>query len=203
MTRKQEEILQEVKNYYEEFFKSKDNMLHNFNLQTLLQGQNIKRITDAEAKNIEGYLTVQEISYALKNTKNNKSPGLDGFPAEFFKVFWNSLKHCVTKAINASFNKGLMSLSLRQCVITCLPKNGKMRENIQNWRPLSMLSVVYKLCSAAIANRIKPLLNKIIDETQCGFVQGRYIGECTRLVYDVLSYTEDMQIPGMLVLLDF
>ena len=43
----------------------------------------------------------------------------------------------------------------------------------------------------------------IIDETQCGFVQGRYIGECTRLVYDVLSYTEDMQIPGMLVLLDF
>ena len=66
MTRKQEEILQEVKNYYEELFKSKDNMLHNFNLQTLLQGQNIKRITDAEAKNIEGYLTVQEISYALK-----------------------------------------------------------------------------------------------------------------------------------------
>ena len=71
VTRKQEEILQEVKNYYEELFKSKDNMLHNFNLQTLLQGQNIKRITDAEAKNIEGYLTVQEISYALKNTKNN------------------------------------------------------------------------------------------------------------------------------------
>ena len=203
VTRKQDEILQEIKNYYEELFKSKDNMLTNFDLQTLLQGQNIKRITDAEAKNIEGYLTVQEISYALKNTKNNKSPGLDGFPAEFFKVFWNSLKHCVTKAINTSFNKGLMSLFLRQCVITCLPKNGKMRENIQNWRPLSKISVVYKLCSAAIANRIKPLLNKIIDETQCGFVQGRYIGECTRLVYDILSYTEDMQIPGMLVLLDF
>ena len=85
----------------------------------------------------------------------------------------------------------------------CENGNGKMRENIQNWRPLSMLSVVYKLRSAAIANRIRPLLNKIIDETQCGFVQGRYIGECTRLVYDVLSYTEDMQIPGMLVLLDF
>ena len=48
VTRKQEEILQEVKNYYEELFKSKDNMFHSFNLQTLLQGQNIKRITDAE-----------------------------------------------------------------------------------------------------------------------------------------------------------
>ena len=88
-------------------------------------------------------------------------------------------------------------------MITCLPKNGKSRDNIQNWRPLSMLSVVYKLCSAAIANRIKPLLHKIIDNTQCGFVQGRYIGECTRLVYDMLQYTENYQIPGMLVLIDF
>ena len=76
-------------------------------------------------------------------------------------------------------------------------------KNIQNWQTHSMLSVVYKLCSAAIVNRIKPLLNKIIDKTQCGFVQGRYIGECTRLVYDILSYTKDMQIPGMHVLLDF
>ena len=68
-----------------------------------------------------------------------------------------------------------------------------------------MLSVVYKLCSAAIENSSKPLLNKIIDKTQCGFVQGGYIGECTRLVYDihVLSYTDDIQIPGMLVLLNF
>ena len=113
-------------------------MLHNFDLQILLQGQNMKRKTNAETKNIEGYLTVQEISCALKNTKNSKTPGLDGFPAEF----WNSLKQCVTKSINVSLNKGLMSLSLRQCVITCLPKNGKMCENIQNWQPLSMLSVV-------------------------------------------------------------
>ena len=49
-------------------------MLHNFDLQILLQGQNMKRKTNAETKNIEGYLTVQEINYALKNAKNNKTP---------------------------------------------------------------------------------------------------------------------------------
>ena len=144
-------------------FESKDEVLNDIDLEKLLTGKPIKQITNKEAATLEGYLTVQEISEALKNTKNNKTPGLDGFPAEFFKVFWKSLKVSVTKAINCSFDKGLMSSSLRQCIITCLPKNGKSRENIQNWRPLSMLSVVYKLCSAAIANRIKPLLNKIID----------------------------------------
>ena len=109
----------------------------------------------------------------------------------------------MTNAINKSFDKGILSVSFRQCVITCLPKKGKPRKHIKNWRPLSMLSVIYKLASAAIANRIKPHLNEIIDKTQCGFVPGRYIGESTRLVYDIMKFTEDATIPGMLVLIDF
>ena len=121
--------------------------------------------------------------------------------SEFYKVFWKDLKYPITNAINTSFDKGILPLSLRQCVITCLPKKGKTRDNIKNWRPLSMLSVVYKLASAAIANRIKPFLNDIIDSSQCGFVPGRYIGDCTRLVYDIMKHTEEKQIPGMLVLI--
>ena len=105
---------------------------------------------------MEAYLTIDEVSYALQKTKHNKTPGLDGLPSEFYKVFWKDLKYCITNAINTSFDKGILPLSLRQCIITCLPKKGKSRDNIKNWRPLSMLSVVYKLASAAIANGIKP-----------------------------------------------
>ena len=202
-TKNQEEILQEIRNFYAKLFAPQDTELQKFDFSKLLKGQKVEKLCQKEALSIEGHLTIKELSEALKNTKNNKTPGLDGFPAEFFKVFWKTLKYCVTKAINTSFDKGIMPLSLRQCVITSLPKNGKSREDIANWRPLSMLSVVYKLCSSAIANRIKPLLNKIIDKTQCGFVKGRYIGECTRIVYDIMSYTENFNIPGMLVLIDF
>ena len=53
-----------------------------------------------------------------------------------------------------------------------------------------MLSVLYKLASAAIANRLKPYLDNLINKTQNGFVPGRYIGECTRLVFDIMNYTE-------------
>ena len=66
-----------------------------------------------------------------------------------------------------------------------------------------MLSVIYKLASAAIANRIKPCLNDIIDTSQSGFVPGRYIGECTRLIYDIMKFTEDSNVPGMLLSIDF
>jgi hypothetical protein len=41
------------------------------------------------------------------------------------------------------------------------------------------------------------------DETQVGFMKGRYIGECTRLVCDLIDRCEDVEIPGLLILLDF
>ena len=202
-TKNQIEILNELQKFYQNLFKSNDSALKDCNLKMLLKDVHVKVLSDNQAKLMEGYLTTTELSIALKNTKNNKTPGLDGFPSEFFKVFWKDLKYIITKALNSSYDKGLLPLSLRQCVITCLPKKGKSRKYIKNWRPLSMLSVIYKLASAAIANRIKPCLNDIIDTSQSGFVPGRYIGECTRLIYDIMKFTEDSNVPGMLVSIDF
>jgi len=54
-----------------------------------------------------------------------------------------------------------------------------------------------------LANRIKPFLNQIISETQQGFLRGRYIGECTRLLFDLIEKAEEEDIPGLLILLDF
>ena len=135
--------------------------------------------------------------------KNNKTPGIDGFPAEFFKVFWSRLKYYILSAINTCYDKGILSLTLRQCIISCIPKGDKSRELLKNWRPISLLSVVYKLASASIANRIKTVLDTIIEKSQTGYISGRYIGESTRLIYDVMHYTEDMNIDGLLMLIDF
>ena len=66
-----------------------------------------------------------------------------------------------------------------------------------------MLSSIYKLASAAIANKIKPSLNYLIDSTQTGFISGRNIAENTRLVYDIIHTTEKLNIPGLLVSIDF
>ena len=66
-----------------------------------------------------------------------------------------------------------------------------------------MLSVLYKLASAAIANRLKPYLDNLINKTRNGFVPGRYIAECTRLVFDIMNYTEKLNLPGMLDFIDF
>ena len=61
---------------------------------------------------------------------------------------------------------------------------------------------MYKIGSAAIANRFKMMHDSIIDSGQTGFIRGRYIGENVRLIYDIMQYTEKHDIPGLLFLID-
>jgi hypothetical protein len=65
------------------------------------------------------------------------------------------------------------------------------------------LNVDFNIASSCIANRIKPILRNIISETQKWFLKGRYIGECTRLAYDLIDKLEEDDIPGLLLLIDF
>jgi len=46
-------------------------------------------------------------------------------------------------------------------------------------------------------------LPNLIHPDQTGFVKGRYIGENIRLISDVLNFTKEQKIPGILVALDF
>ena len=65
----------------------------------------------------------------MKNTvqqlKNNKSQGIDGLPAEFYKIFWNDIKHILFESFNFSIYSGKLSISQRQGVISLFPKPEK------------------------------------------------------------------------------
>ena len=198
----QKEILNEIRNFYSSLF-SQQTPLSVAHLESILGKYNIRKLTQAESDTLEGDLNLQEISFALKNMKNNKCPGVDGFPAEFFKFFWGHLKYFVVRALNSSYYSGLMSTSMRTCIINCLPKGDKSREFMKNWRPISLLSVMYKLASSAIANRLKTVLEVLICKAQTGFLKGRFIGDSTRLVYDIMHHLEHNNLSGQLMLVDF
>jgi hypothetical protein len=63
-------------------------------------------------------------------------------------------------------------------LISCLPKPGKVRTSMKNWRPITLLNADNKILSSVFANRLP-----IISDTQKGFLKGRFIGENTRLLY--------------------
>ena len=135
--------------------------------------------------------------------RNNKCLGIDGLPANFFQIFWKGLKFFVLRALNFAYRKGEMSISLRTCIVNCIPKGNKPREYLQNWRPISLLSVPYKIASLALANRLKTVLDCLISKTQSGFIKGRFNGDSTRLIYDLIHLIEMERKSTQLVLIDF
>ena len=99
--------------------------------------------------------------------------------------------------VNHGFVKGELSITQREGIITCIPKDNKPRNFITHYRSISLLNCVYKIASGTIANRIKGTLQKLIHKDQTGFIAGRYIGENTRLVYDIMHHTEEHSLPGL------
>ena len=135
---------------------------------------------------------------------NNKSPGSDGFTAEFFfLMFWKKLGHFVIISINHGYDTGELSLTQKQGVITCIPKDGKPRQYLKNWRPISLLNVVFIIASSCVWMRLKTCIHKLLSSDQNGFVPGRYIGENTRLVYDIMQFADENDIPGVILMIDF
>jgi hypothetical protein len=59
------------------------------------------------------------------------------------------------------------------------------------------------LASSCIAERITSVLSHLISTDQTGFIPGRYNGENCRLIYDILHFTGENDIPGILLLIDF
>jgi hypothetical protein len=116
--------------------------------------------------NMEGLLTLEELTHAVMETmKGDSSPGCDGFTISYLRVFWNDLKHITRDALNASFGNTIAT-SLRLAIIKLLRKGQKDPTLPGNYRPISLLSIFYKLASACITNRIKPAVYKIIGKEQ-------------------------------------
>ena len=196
----QQKVLNEIQKFYSNLFQNSDRDLKEENITSLLDSLKSKKVN---TPNLGHAITVQELANTLKKMKNGKSPGIDGISVDFLKVFWTKLKYFITNCINVCYKKGKLSYSLKKSVIICLPKGNKDRQCLKNWRPISLLCVIYKMASAVIAERIKPYLDKIISRNQTGFLKGRYIGESTRLIYDLMHYTEEKKLPGLLVQIDF
>ena len=80
----QEQILNLTKSFYENLYRSHENEIETIDLKNLLRQYEVPKLNNTEANQLEGKILKHEIHKVLKKMKNNKSPGADGFAAEFF-----------------------------------------------------------------------------------------------------------------------
>ena len=111
---------------------------------------------------------------------NGKSPGSDGYTVDFYKFFWKDIGPFVFRSLFYGYNSAKFSEFQYQSVITCIPKEGKDRQYIGNWRPISLLNTDIKIASAALANRLTPVLPFIITRLVIG--TSRTVGSAKKFV---------------------
>lgn len=167
-----------------------------------LSSIDIPALNHEERERCEGLLSFEECEKVLKTFKNGKAPGNDGLPAEFYKKFWPIFGKYLVESLNRSYNEGELTSSQKQAVLSLIDK-GKDRTLLKNWRPISLLNVDSKIASKAIANRLVKFLPKLMNENQVGYVQDRNIVENIRTIQDLLYFTKNKDIPGLMIMIDF
>ena len=152
---------------------------------------------------MESEISHSELLAVLKKSNSSSAPGSTGFSFSFYKFFWADLGTFITNCANFSFENNMLPKSQRYGIIKLLPKGSKDQKYLKNWRPLTMLNCIYKLISGVIANRINEKLHLIIENDQCGFVRGRFIGEAIRSTFDTLEWAKRHTKKGLVLLIDF
>ena len=123
----------------------------------------------------------------MEDMKPNSAPGIDGLTVKFIRVFWDSLIELLRVAVNSMNKKGKITSTLCLAIIKLLLKSGKDPTNPSSYRPISLLSVLYKISSCAIRNRFKKAIPFLIGKQQKAYVANDNIGS---VLLNLLSLIE-------------
>lgn len=153
-------------------------------------------------QSLEGPITHGELTKALFAMANGKSPGPDGVITELYKALWHIIgsdyHQMIQEAIqNKQFHKGVT-----EGLIALLHKGGG-RSTLNNWRPITLLNVAYKIFAKALQLRLQPVLAEVISQDQSAFLPMRFIMDNILLTYETLHYAKSSQQPLLFLKLDF
>nr|XP_048334847.1 uncharacterized protein LOC125423747 [Ziziphus jujuba var. spinosa] len=145
------------------------------------------RVTDFMNAELCKPFTADELKTSLFQMNPSKAPGHDGFPAMFYQHYWPSIGATITKACLQILNDGADMGNINHTLIALVPKVSDP-SNVSDYRPISLGSVIYKMISKTLVNRLKAFLPKLISEEQSAFVPGRQITDNVLVAFEHMHF---------------
>lgn len=171
-------------------------------IEAFLDTLSLPKVTDEQNSCLISEITAQEIRSAISKLKVNKSPGADGYSAEWYKLFTESLIPMLGKTFNWVLKKGEIPYSWREAISSVIPKEGKDELECSSYRPISVLNQDYRLFTAILARRIEKILPSIIQLDQTGFIKERQTQDNIRRALHVLQHIKENHTEAMIMGMD-
>jgi exonuclease III len=168
--------------YFKKLF-TRDPSLNSERLLALTQ----QKVTNEMNENLCKDFTDEEISDALFQIGPLKAPGVDGFPACFYQRNWGTIKEEIINAVKLFSVSGKMPEGVNETAIVLIPKTDQP-ESLKEFRPISLCTVLYKVISKCMVNRLRPILGEIISINQSAFVPGRLITDNALVAFECLHF---------------
>lgn len=195
----QAQIKQEILHFYKQLMGSAADELKMVDKLIMERGP---RLEFHQQQMLNAECTEQEIRDALFSMNSNKAPGIDGYNVFFFKRSWHVIGQHVVKAVQQFFFTGFLPRELNVALITLIPKT-ENASTVREFRPIACCTVLYKIISKILANRLKLVLESIICGNQSAFVPGRVIFDNIIIGHELIKGYNRKQIsPRCMVKVD-
>eukprot|EP00965_Chrysotila_dentata_P015699 519820-Pleurochrysis_carterae.AAC.1 len=125
-----------------------------------------------------------------------KAPGPDRIPNEFYSAYANLIAPTYQKFCNQMHTNSRVPTGFADGLISILHKKG-IREDIRNYRPITLLNSDYKILTRILAHRSRALATQFVSNDQKGFVPNLFIAESTMLINMIQAHLDNVQEEGL------
>ncbi|RVW25634.1 putative ribonuclease H protein [Vitis vinifera] len=173
-------IKEEILRYFEKLYTSPSGE------SWRVEGLDWSPISGESAVRLESPFTEEEICKAIFQMDRDKAPGPDGFTIAVFQDCWEVIKEDLVKVFTEFHRSGIINQSTNASFIVLLPKKS-MSRRISDFRPISLITSLYKIIAKVLAGRIREVLHETIHSTQGAFVQGRQILDAVLIANEIVD----------------
>ena len=149
-------------------------------------------------------VTPEMVAKKIKAMKDNKSPGVDGIPPKLLKETVEQISIPLARVFNLSLKEGVVPFEWKEANIIPLFKKGS-RNKSENYRPVSLTSVICKLLERLIKDHMVDFLvkHKLLNSSQHGFLKARSCLTNMLCFLEEITKWIDMGSPVDIIYLDF